>query len=47
MIEERCGADIPWIFDVEGEDGFRVRETAMLTELANDTGVVLATGGGI
>lgn len=46
MIEERCGADIPWIFDVEGEDGFRVRETAMLAELADDTAVVLATGGG-
>ncbi|HLV76901.1 MAG TPA: shikimate kinase AroK [Marinobacter sp.] len=46
VIEERCGANIPWIFDVEGEDGFRIRETAMLQELASETGIVLATGGG-
>ena len=32
IIEERCGANIPWVFDVEGEDGFRQRETAMLAE---------------
>ncbi|WP_222180756.1 shikimate kinase AroK [Marinobacter nauticus] len=46
MIEERCGANIPWIFDVEGEDGFRQRETSMLEELSNEVGTVLATGGG-
>ena len=46
IIEERCGANIPWIFDVEGEDGFRQRETAMLAELSNEMGTVLATGGG-
>ncbi|ERS87515.1 shikimate kinase [Marinobacter sp. C1S70] len=46
IIEERCGANIPWIFDVEGEDGFRQRETAMLDELSNEMGTVLATGGG-
>ncbi|WP_339803749.1 shikimate kinase AroK [uncultured Marinobacter sp.] len=46
VIEERCGADIPWIFDVEGEAGFRQRESAILRELADDTRVVLATGGG-
>lgn len=46
IIEERCGANIPWIFDVEGEDGFRQRETAMLDELSGETGTVLATGGG-
>ncbi|MDR9423775.1 MAG: shikimate kinase AroK [Pseudomonadota bacterium] len=46
IIEERCGANIPWIFDVEGEDGFRQRETAMLRELAEEEGTVLATGGG-
>lgn len=46
IIEERCGANIPWIFDVEGEQGFRQRETAMLDELSNEIGVVLATGGG-
>ncbi|HTF86545.1 shikimate kinase AroK [Cellvibrio sp. ARAG 10.3] len=47
VIEERTGADIPWIFDMEGEEGFRERETAVLTELATETGVVIATGGGI
>lgn len=46
IIEERCGANIPWIFDVEGEDGFRQRETSMLDELSNEVGTVLATGGG-
>jgi len=46
IIEERCGANIPWIFDVEGEDGFRQRETAMLRELSTEVGIVLATGGG-
>ncbi|MEH6549182.1 MAG: shikimate kinase AroK [Pseudomonadales bacterium] len=46
-IEERCGADIPWIFDVEGEAGFRVRESAMLEELSGENSIVLATGGGI
>lgn len=46
IIEERCGANIPWIFDVEGEEGFRQRETAMLDELTGETGVVIATGGG-
>ena len=46
IIEERCGANIPWIFDVEGEDGFRHRETAMLQELSGEQGTVLATGGG-
>src|SRR5690606_1454739 len=47
VIEERTGADIPWIFDMEGEEGFRERETAVLTELAAETNVVIETGGGI
>lgn len=46
-IEERTGADIPWIFDVEGEAGFRDRESAVLAELAEEPGAVIATGGGI
>ena len=46
IIEERCGANIPWIFDVEGEEGFRERETSMLRELSEQAGTVLATGGG-
>ncbi|MES2824026.1 MAG: shikimate kinase AroK [Pseudomonadota bacterium] len=47
VIEERTGADIPWIFDMEGEEGFRERESAVLTELAQEQDVVIATGGGI
>lgn len=45
-IEERSGADIPWIFDVEGEEGFRKRESAMIEELTQLSHIVLATGGG-
>lgn len=45
-IEQRCGADIPWIFDMEGEEGFRDRETTILQELTQQRGIVLATGGG-
>ena len=47
VIEERTGADIPWIFDVEGEDGFRQRETAVLSDLLIADPMVIATGGGI
>lgn len=45
-IQARCGADIPWIFDVEGEAGFRQREVQILEELTRRTDTVLATGGG-
>jgi shikimate kinase len=45
-VEERAGADIPWIFDVEGEEGFRKRETAALIDLTQMDSIVLATGGG-
>jgi len=45
-IEERCGVDIPTIFDYEGEVGFRNREQAMIDELTRLPGIVLATGGG-
>lgn len=45
-LEKRCGADIPWIFDIEGEAGFRARETEILTHLASQSGILLATGGG-
>lgn len=45
-IEQRTGADIPWIFDVEGEAGFRRREQEVIDELTAQPGVVLATGGG-
>lgn len=46
VIEERAGADISWIFDVEGEDGFRHREEQVLDGLSQRRGIVLATGGG-
>jgi shikimate kinase len=45
-IESRTGADIPWIFDVEGEQGFREREQAVIADLCALDGMVLATGGG-
>ena len=45
-LESRTGVDIPTIFDYEGEDGFRARESAVLEELCLRTGIVLATGGG-
>lgn len=45
-IEDRSGADIAWIFDVEGETGFRDREEAVIDELTQRNGIVLATGGG-
>ncbi|MCH2041335.1 MAG: shikimate kinase AroK [Saccharospirillaceae bacterium] len=46
VIEERCGANIPWIFDMEGEAGFREREEHAIDELTQMGGIVLATGGG-
>lgn len=45
-IEKRTGADISWIFDVEGEAGFRVRESNVIKELAQGNRLVIATGGG-
>lgn len=45
-IEQRTGASIPLIFDVEGEPGFREREHVAIKELCLMRGVVLATGGG-
>ena len=47
VIEEKTGADIAWIFDVEGEAGFRDRETQVLKELSALSSTVVATGGGI
>ena len=45
-IEERTGAKIPLIFDIEGEEGFRGREQQMIDELSQQPNIVLATGGG-
>src|SRR5690606_31550257 len=47
VIEERCGANIPWIFDKEGELGFREREQQVIDELTQLPNIVLATGGGV
>jgi len=47
VLEDRTGADIPWIFDVEGEDGFRRRESEVLCDLCSGPAQVVATGGGI
>lgn len=46
VIEERTGASIPLIFEVEGEQGFRDREQQAIAELMQGKGLVLATGGG-
>lgn len=46
-IESRTGANIPWIFDVEGEEGFRAREEAVIDDLTRRQDIVLATGGGV
>jgi shikimate kinase len=45
-IERRTGADIAWIFDLEGEEGFRKREETVIHDLTDKQGIVLATGGG-
>ncbi len=45
-IEKRTGVSIDVIFDIEGEQGFRRRETGMLRELVGERDIVLATGGG-
>lgn len=45
-IERRTGADIAWVFDLEGEEGFRKREEGVIDDLSQLQGIVLATGGG-
>lgn len=45
-IEQRAGASIPLIFELESEAGFRAREKAVIAELTQHPGIVLATGGG-
>ena len=45
-IEARTGVDIPLIFELEGESGFRKREQDVINELSATPGIVLATGGG-
>ena len=45
-IEERTGVKVPTIFEIEGEAGFRARESRVIDELAAAEDLVLATGGG-
>ncbi len=45
-IQKRTGVSITHIFDVEGEAGFRKRESAVVRELVQMNNIVLATGGG-
>lgn len=45
-VESRTGVDIAFIFEKEGEEGFRKRESAAIDDLTRMDGVVLATGGG-
>jgi len=45
-LESRCGVPIATIFELEGEEGFRRRETHVIDDLSARPGIVLATGGG-
>lgn len=45
-IEDSTGVNIPTIFEYEGEEGFRVREQAVIEELTALDGIIMATGGG-
>ena len=45
-IEARCGASVATIFDLEGEEGFRKRESRVIEEVMARSGVVVTTGGG-
>ena len=46
-LERRLGVSIPVIFELEGEQGFRDREQAVLADLVGMTNIVLSTGGGV
>ena len=46
-IIARTGVSIPTIFEIEGEEGFRRRETHMMDELTQEPDIVIATGGGV
>lgn len=45
-LEQRLGVRVSTVFEIEGEAGFRVRETRLLKELVQRDDLVLATGGG-
>ena len=46
-VQKRTGVTIPHIFDIEGEEGFRQRECAVIRDLSGRDNLVLATGGGV
>ena len=46
VLVERTGVPVATVFEIEGEEGFRRREAAVLAELAGRDGLVIATGGG-
>jgi shikimate kinase len=46
-LEERCGVSVATVFDIEGEAGFRERETRLLEELVQRPDPIIATGGGV
>ena len=46
LLVERTGVPVATIFEFEGEDGFRRRESAVIAELAGRSGCIVATGGG-
>ncbi len=46
-IEKKLGVKVSVIFDLEGEEGFRKRETQMIDELTRKKNIILATGGGV
>ena len=46
-IESRAGAEISWIFEKEGEEGFRDRESLVLKESSNLNRFIISTGGGV
>ena len=45
-LEARCGVRVSIIFEIEGEEGFRRRESVLLDECSRRSGIVMATGGG-
>jgi len=46
-IEKNAGSTIPWIFEYEGEAGFRQREQAIIAKLTAQSNIILSTGGGV
>ncbi len=46
IVAERAGVSISWIYDMEGDEGFRRREKTIIAELTGKPNIILATGGG-